>query len=331
MSSLPPPPPVPPTGPPPPPAPGPPPPPSPGGVPASDDGVYHFGPRAREIFVATFAILGRSWRPALVVSAVMFVGQAVFWGLVGLGMNNVFDGEFSEALDRVLRLGSATGGGLSDEDIDFFESIDFQLTGTAVGWFVLAVVLSILTYAFTQIAWFRVMTAGRNGVDASPTGALADAVRRFPRLVGSLLVVVGPVVVIAGVLGLLVVLEPLLVILMLVPLLVLGFIGVLLGTVTIAVASIAPKGTPAISTTIGLIRRQRSHAAKCLIMTILPAMVVSFAGGMLGQVGFLFGLVGYLVMTTLSGVIQAAVQTAASTAMYISLQGVTDPELLPAD
>ena len=293
--------------------------------------MYVFGPRAREIFVAAFTIVARSWRPVAVVSLVMLFGQIAAWFFASAGMNQVFDGQFGEAIDRVGGLVSPTGGTFSEDDIDFFESIDYQLTSGAIVWFTAAALLWIAAYAVTQVAWFRVMTAGRNGLEASPAAALGEAVRRFPRLIGSVLVVLVPFLVVGALLIGLIVLEPLLTILVVVPLFLLGFVWLVFLSVTAATVSIAPRDTPVVSTVVGSIRRQPMHAAKCLIMTILPAMVVGFGGGVLGQVGLMFGVWGYLLMSTISGIFQAVAQTGGVTAMYISMDGVTDPELLPAD
>ena len=287
-----------------------------------------FGPRARELFVASFTVLMRSWQPVAVVSVVMFVGQAVMWSFVSLGLDRVFAGDFAEAVDRALRLGSTPGGSPTDDDIEFFESIEFDLTAAAVLWFAAAVLVAWVSYGVTVIGWLRAMTAGRNGVRLAPTRAIIEALRRFPRTAIAVVVVTLPFAVAVVGLSALLALEPLLFILLMVPLAVLGFVWALFMTVTVATASIAPRGTAAIRTAVALIRRQRSHAAKCLVMSILPAMVVGFGGGLLGQFGLVFGLWGYLAMTTVSGVVQAAVQTAALAAMYISLSGETDPELV---
>ena len=160
--------------------------------------------------------------------------------------------------------------------------------------------------------------------------ALTTALTLLPRVVISGLIVALPLLLAIAGSVLLVVAEPLLMLLVALPLLVVGVIWLLLGSVTLATASLSPKRTPVIRTAFGLVRSQPAHAVKCLIMAILPAMVVGFAGGALGQLGLLFGVWGYLVFSTLSGIIQAAVQTAGLTAMYLSLGGPIDPTLEPS-
>lgn len=273
-------------------------------------------------------MLARSWQPVAVVSLVMFIGQTVMWAFVSLGLDQVFAGDFAEAVDRGLRIGSTPGGSPTDDDIEFFESIDFELSTTAILWFAAAILVAWVSYGVTAIGWLRVMTAARNGVPLAPSRAVIDGVRRFPRTAVAVVGVTLPFAVVVVGLAALLALEPLLFILVIVPLAVLGFVWAVFLTVTVATASIAPRGTAPIRVAVATIRAQRSHAAKCLIMSILPAMVVGFGGGLLGQIGLVFGLWGYLAMTTVSGVAQAAVQIAAVASMYISLSGETDPELV---
>lgn len=257
---------------------------------------------------------------------VMLVGQAIAWWLAAEGLNDVLMGDFYDAADRVFSLGGA-GSTFSDADIEFFESLDAHLPASALIRFALAVAIALVSYVLTQIGWLRTVLAARDGHEL-PTGqVLADSVALFPRTVGNGLVVWLPILIVAAGLGVLMAALPPLALLLIPILVVLVIVWSPYGAMTMVACAVAPRGTSVLRSAFRTVERRRTHAFKCMLMALLPAMVVSFGGGVLGQVGLLLGVAGYFALSALSSVVQGAVQTASLGAMYISLQGEVDEAL----
>lgn len=267
---------------------------------------------AWNLFPATFNAVGAAWRNLLLISLPNLVLSGILLVSVYLTIDQVFDGEVQAVLDR---LGD---GVMSADDERFLEAIDLTFPVPAF-WALLAVaVLALPVNAIVSAALGRSTVAAIRGHELPPMDALRGGARRLGRIVGWSFVALAAI-------------AASMVPLVFAPALLLLYLPLVIwlwpfGVAFFASLAIAPPGRSPFRQASELVRgRWRTAAARCLVLSLLW-LCVGFGAGVVNQF-FVFDLRASVIGSSLSGMIQGVLMTAAIASWWTEMQGPLDPEL----
>lgn len=270
------------------------------------------------LIVDSVRILRRQWRGWIVVAVLSVVAYVVGAVLLVYSADLVLNGELDEILERISNLDRYSEAG----NRAYFESLEFDFS---IWNFVPAVFAVLLIWLVTNLvtATIALLTlSAERGDDQSPSAVLAKACKRIPRLVGVDLQLVAVAAAVVAVTALSAVTVPLMLIVVVPVLIVAGIWSFPIILLAYVVASVGPARW-SLGYAGRLVRgRFWGTLGRLLLLLLITAVISLIVEVVTGQLG-LFWILSEVLNGAVSTVL-SLVFSIATAIIYLDLGGESD-------
>ena len=278
-----------------------------------------------QIVPNTFSLIAGHWRELTVVAFPIVVLTLLGLVAVFIGFDSALNVNVDEFFDRVTEPGFAPNNNAADEL--WWDAIEFDVGANVVLWWAIGT-LAFLASGLGSIALARFLLGAASGRAPAPGTAYAGALRRVPRVIGWILIVIAAWIVTTLIIVVLAVISPLTLIITIPVVIALALWAVPVVTMASTIIIAGPRDSPVISTAVGLVKgRWWAMVGRMLIIWLvvfaasLPLAVVT--GPLLA-----LSVIGSLLLSTIGQVVQGVIGQAGGTLVYLWASGPVDPELV---